>query len=143
MQDHCVKQVKYKKKLMRRHCGINNRAPLWTFTDLCKREVIQGAREESASPACLAAPAMNACDTTKMYIYGGLTLDMDRHYMGSVTATTHQEKGIIHLRNKLSLDRDTKGVQFFCPFAFKATSTTWTFVQYITFNKTNFLDDIY
>ena len=32
-------------------------------------------------------------------IYGGLTLDVDRHvhYIGSVTATTHQEKGIITL----------------------------------------------
>ena len=37
-----------------------NRAPRWTFTDLCKPEVIPGAREESASLACLAAPAMNA-----------------------------------------------------------------------------------
>ena len=44
------------------------------------------------SPAWLAAPAMNARDTTKMYcIYGGLTLDVDRLYIGSVTATTHQE----------------------------------------------------
>ena len=44
-------------------------------------EVRPGAREESASPAWLAAPAMNARDTTKGIhgIYGGLTLDMDRH----------------------------------------------------------------
>ena len=53
-----------------------------------------GGREESASPALLATPAMNACDTTKV-TYGGFTLDVDRHYIGSVTATTHQEKGII------------------------------------------------
>ena len=40
------------------HCGTNNRAPQWTFTDPCKPEVRPGAREESASPAWLAAPAM-------------------------------------------------------------------------------------
>ena len=45
------------------HCGTNNRAPRWTFTDPCKPEVRPGAREESASPAWLAAPAMNARDT--------------------------------------------------------------------------------
>ena len=44
------------------HCGTNNRAPRWTFTDPCKPEVRPGAREESASPAWLAAPAMNARD---------------------------------------------------------------------------------
>ena len=53
-------------------------------------------QEESASPAWLAAPAMNANDIlNRKFIYGGLTLDVDGHYMGSVTATTHQEKGII------------------------------------------------
>ena len=76
---------------MHRHCDTNNRAPRWTFTELCKPEVRPGAREESASPAWLAAPVMNARDTTK-YIYGGLTLDVDRHYIGSATATTHQVK---------------------------------------------------
>ena len=74
-----------------------HRAPRWTFMDPCKPEVRPGAREESASPAWLAAPTMNARDTKKVYIYGGLTLDVDRHYIGSVTATTHQEKGIITL----------------------------------------------
>ena len=71
------------------HCGTNNRAPRWTFTDPCKTEVRPGAGEESAYPDWLAAPAMNARDTT---IYGGLTLDVDQHHIGSVTATTHQEK---------------------------------------------------
>ena len=51
------------------HCGTNNRAPRWTFTDSCKPEVRPGAREESASPAWLAAPAMNARNTTKVYIW--------------------------------------------------------------------------
>ena len=47
--------------------------------DLCNPEVIPGAREESASLAWLAASAMNARDTTKVYI---MTLDVDRHYIG-------------------------------------------------------------
>ena len=55
---------------MHRHCGTNNRAPLWAFTGPCKPEVRPGAREEPASPARLAAPAMNVCDTTKVYIHG-------------------------------------------------------------------------
>ena len=57
-----------------------------------KPEVRPGAREESASPGWLATPAMNARDTTKVYIYGGLTLDLDRHYIGSVTPARHQTK---------------------------------------------------
>ena len=32
--------------------------------------------------------------TQRKCIYGGLTLDVDRHYIGRVTTTTHQEKGI-------------------------------------------------
>ena len=85
------------------HCDTNNRAPRWIFTDPCKLEVRPGAREESASPAWLAAPAMNASDKTKVYIlYGGLTRDMDRHHIGSVPATTHQEKGIIALESNPS-----------------------------------------
>ena len=51
------------------HCGTNNRAPRLTFMDPCKPEMRPGAREESASPAWLAASAMNACDTTKLYIW--------------------------------------------------------------------------
>ena len=35
-------------------------------------------------------------------IYGGLTLGVDRHYIGSVTVTTHQEKGIITLESNSS-----------------------------------------
>ena len=62
-------QVLNTKELMHCHCGTNNRAPRWTFTDPCKPEVRPGAREESASPAWLAAPAMNARDTTKVYIW--------------------------------------------------------------------------
>ena len=57
------------KELMHCHCGTNNRAPRWTFTDPCKTEVRPGAREESASPAWLATPAMNARDTSKVYIW--------------------------------------------------------------------------
>ena len=82
------------------HCGTNNRVSRWTFTDPCKPEVRPGTREEE-SPAWLAAPAMNPSDTTKD-IYGGLTMDVDRHYIGSVTATTQQEKAIITLESNPS-----------------------------------------
>ena len=60
------------------HCGTNNRAPRWTFTEPCRPQVRPGAREESASPAWLAfvvsrafmtGAAMNARDTTKVYIW--------------------------------------------------------------------------
>ena len=51
------------------HCGTNNRVSRWTFTGPCKPEVRPGAWEESASPVWLAAPAMNARDTTKVYIW--------------------------------------------------------------------------
>ena len=37
--------------------------------DPCKPEVGPGAREESSSPAWLAASAIKACDTTKVYIW--------------------------------------------------------------------------
>ena len=57
------------KELMHCHCGTNNRAPRWTFADHCKPELKPGAREESASPASLATPAMNARDTKKVYIW--------------------------------------------------------------------------
>ena len=57
------------KELIHCHCGTNNRAPRWTFTDPCKPEVRPGAREESASPAWLATPAMNVRNTTKVYIW--------------------------------------------------------------------------
>ena len=87
---------------MHHHCGTNNRAPWWTFKDPYRPEVRPGAQEESAFPAWLAAPTMNARDITKVYIYGGLTLDVDQHYIGNVTATTHQEKGIITLESNPS-----------------------------------------
>ena len=57
--------------------------------DPCKPDLRQGAREESASLAWLAAQ--------RKCVYGGLTLDVDHHYIGSVTATTHQENDIITL----------------------------------------------
>ena len=59
-------------------------------------------REESASPAWLAAPAMNARDTTKVYIWRLDTGCGTDHYIGSVTVTTCQEKGIITLESNPS-----------------------------------------
>ena len=47
--------MKNTKELMHCHCGTNNKAPRLTFTDPCEPEVRPGAREESASPAWLAA----------------------------------------------------------------------------------------
>ena len=76
---------------MHRHCGTNNKAPRWSFMNFCRPELRPGAREESASSDWLAAPAMNARDTTKVY-NGGLTLDVEWYFMESVTATTLQEK---------------------------------------------------
>ena len=83
------------------HCGTNNRVPRRTFTDPCKPEVRPGAREESASPAWLAAPAMNALDTTKVNIWRldtgcGTTLYRKCH------SHNHQEKGIITLESNPS-----------------------------------------
>ena len=83
------------------HCNTSNRATRWTFTDPCKPEVRPGTREESASPAWLAAPAMNGRGTSKG-IYGGLTLDVERHYIGGVSATTHKEQCIITLESNPS-----------------------------------------
>ena len=40
--------------------------------------------------------------TQRKCIYGGLTMDVDRHYLGSVTATTHQEKGKLTLESNPS-----------------------------------------
>ena len=40
--------------------------------------------------------------TQRKCIYRGLTLDVDRRYIGSITATTHQEKGIITLESNPS-----------------------------------------
>ena len=97
---HRKRTMKNTKELMHCHCDTNNRAPRWTFTDPCKPKVKPGAREELASPAWLAASAMNARDKTK--VDGGLTLDVDRHYIGNVTATTHLEKGIISLESNPS-----------------------------------------
>ena len=54
---------------MHRHCGTKNRPPRWTSTDPCIPEVRPSAREESASPSWLAAPAMNARDTSQVYIW--------------------------------------------------------------------------
>ena len=62
-------QCKIQKNWCTVHCGTNKRAPRWTFTNPCKPEVRPGARDESASPAWLAAPAMNTRDTTKVYIW--------------------------------------------------------------------------
>ena len=83
------------------HHGTNNKAPRWTFTDPYKPEVRPGAREESASPAWLATPAMIACDTTKVNLLRldtgcGLTLYRKSHSHNTPV------KGIIALESNPS-----------------------------------------
>ena len=72
------------------HRGTNNRALRSTFTDPCKSEVRPGARDESASLAC--RTRHECLRHNESVLYGGFSLNVDRHYIGSVTATTHQEK---------------------------------------------------
>ena len=83
------------------HCGTNKRAQRWIFTDPCKPQVRPGAREESAPPAWPAAPAMNARDTTKVYVWRldtgcGPTLYRKCHSHNT------SEKGIITLESNPS-----------------------------------------
>ena len=54
------------------------------------------------SVSCLASRTRHECPRHNESVYGGLTLNVDRHYIGSVTATTHQEKGIITLESNPS-----------------------------------------
>ena len=55
------------KELMHCHCGTNNRAPRWTFTDPCRGET---RCPGGVSVFCLASPAaIYASDTTKVYIW--------------------------------------------------------------------------
>ena len=65
----CSSQMSNTKELMHCHCGTNNRAPRWTFTDPRKTEARPGAREKPASPAWRATPAMNARDTMKAHTW--------------------------------------------------------------------------
>ena len=54
------------------------------------------------SVSCLASRTRHECPRHRNCMYEGLTLDVDRHYIGSVTATTHQEKVIITLESNPS-----------------------------------------
>ena len=64
---------------MYRHCGTNNRAPRWTFTDPCKPEVRPGAREESASPAWLAVKINRIIGKLLQNVYSKATTANDKH----------------------------------------------------------------
>ena len=90
------------------HCGTNNRAPRWTFTAPCKPEVRPGAREESASPAWLAAPAMRIAK----WMFTKLGRDevlMARPYLPSGRSSVRQNRswgeGGHLLRKAFSSDR--------------------------------------
>ena len=73
------------------HCGTNNRAPRWTFTDPCKSEVRPGAREESASPAWLAD--VNKYITVVYLKYKYYIVNDGSILWGTATVNTHKEKG--------------------------------------------------
>ena len=77
------------------HHGGHSRTP-------GKTEVRPGARG-GVSVSCLASRTRHECPPTQRKCrYGGLALDVDWHYIGSVTATTQQEKGIITLESNPS-----------------------------------------
>ena len=44
---------------------------------------------------------------------------------------------------KYTVQTDTRGIQYFCPFAFKARSTKLVLVVCITFRHTSLLDDVH
>ena len=79
------------------HCGTSNRAPRWTFTGPLQ------TRGETRCPGgvsvfFLASRTRHECPRhNESKKYRGLTLDVERQYIGSATSTTHQEKGIITL----------------------------------------------
>ena len=106
------------------HCGTDNRAPRWIFTDPCKSEVRPGAREESASPAWLSAPAMNARDTTIIIIsFATMTIKGKERYRGvfeiqkSGDKTSSGEIGLYIRTNaspKVGQDQVSGGVSVLC-----------------------------
>ena len=61
----------------------------------------QQCKPEERPGAWLAAPAISTRGTTKLHTWR-MILDVDQHYIGSVMATTHQEKGIITLESNPS-----------------------------------------
>ena len=91
------------KELMHCHCGTNNRAPRWTFTDPCKPEVRPLRCPGVVSVSCLASRTRHECPRqNESVLYGDLKLDVDRRFIVSVTVTTHQEKAIITLESNPS-----------------------------------------
>ena len=81
---------------MHRHCGTtieHQGRHLWTSAN--QRWDQMPGRSQRLLLGQPHPPWMSV--SQRKCIYGGPTLDVDRHYIGSVTATTHQEKGIITL----------------------------------------------
>ena len=89
------------------HCGTNNRAPQWTFTDPCKPEVRPGARG-GVSVSCLASRTRHECLRHNESVYMEALHWMWTDTEESVTATTHQEKGIITLDSNASRGTSSK-----------------------------------
>ena len=71
-----------------------------SWTPVNQRRDQAPGRSQSLLPGQPHPPWMPA--TQRKWIHGGPTLDVDRHYIGSVTATTYQEKGIITLESNPS-----------------------------------------
>ena len=102
----------YTNELMHCHCGTNNRAPRWTFTDPCKPEVRPGAREESASPAWLAAPAMNAHEEQSLLLI----------FINFETYATHKKRGCILQNVQVTCQRSKYKQQHFFLVLFDTVS---------------------
>ena len=69
--------------------------------------------------------------------------DDNDHIDKSMKAISWQMLGICQ---EMSFDHHaayTRGIQYFCPFAFKARSTTLILVECITFHQTSLLDDVH
>ena len=117
------------------HYGTNNRAPRWTFTDPCKPEVRPDAREESASPAWLAAPAMNARVTTKVYIWRldtGCVPTLYRKCHSHNTPGKRHNKTWIQTRCKLLLGEQVLTCTIF--LSIKRVRLKWNCIVYDVWN---------
>ena len=62
-------KVKCEKDLMHYYCGTITRVRWWTFMGPWNLEVRPGAKQDSANPIYLAAPAMNAHDTQNIHAF--------------------------------------------------------------------------
>ena len=69
------------------HCGTNNRAPRWTFTDPCKPEVRPGAREDG--PMIIPIPMMVAMTVPIVVLEYVVKIAWNQYVKLSVAPTVH------------------------------------------------------